>query len=445
MAPEPHLSGLGHPQECRAADRHTAAVPAEESKTMAGPRRPRQPGQPDAGPLGADIGSFRLHMAAEGKAARTVQGYTSAVRWFAAGYLLRQAGKTSWEQVDAPDIQQWTAQLLDRYSGAYASIQFRALRQFFKWRADEEELPDPMARLRAPKVTVTAVPVFTSVELSELNQACQGRSFAARRDAAIIAVFTATGIRLSELAGICYHPGDPARSDLDLQAREIRIRGKGGTARTVKIGHQAARSLDRYLRARARHAQAWRPQLWLGVNNRGAADRDRHLPDRRPPRPPVRGDRVPAPVPAPLQPHLARPRRSRTGPDGTQRLDLPADAHPVRRQRPRRPRPPQLRPHHGRQHLTPAITASRNSARAGGRTTSRNCAGNAAKASPAWTRTPPPRKTSPGAAPSSQTPKLCPAAAAPRTRRCPMPGADPQTETMAITQGQLPHNAESRL
>ena len=38
-----------------------------------------------------------------------------------------------------------------------------------------------------------------------------------------------------------------------------------------------------------------------------------------------------------------------------------------------------------------------------------------------------------------------PAAAAPRTRRCPMPGADPQTETMTITQGQLPHNAESWL
>src|SRR5260370_31511805 len=38
--------------------------------------------------------------------------------------------------------------------------------------------------------------------------------------------------------------------------------------------------------------------------------------------------------------------------DGAERLDLPADAHPVRRQRPRRPRPPQLRPHHGRQHLT---------------------------------------------------------------------------------------------
>ena len=273
MGIEPHLCGSCDPQERRAAGRNATADAAEQRKTMTVLwRRSRLPGQPrqlDAGPLEPLIGSFALHLAAEGKAARTVAGYTSAVRWFAVGYLAGQAGKTSWEQVDAQDIQRWMTQMLHRYSSAYASIQFRALRQFFKWRAAEEDLPDPMARLRAPKVTVTAVPVFTSVELSELEKACQGRSFAARRDAAIIAVFTATGIRLSELAGIRYHPGDPARSDLDLQDREIRIRGKGSKPRTVKIGHQAARSLDRYLRARARHAQAWRPQLWLGVNNRG--------------------------------------------------------------------------------------------------------------------------------------------------------------------------------
>ena len=56
-----------------------------------------------------------------------------------------------------------------------------------------------------------------------------------------------------------------ARSDVDLWQREITVRGKGGKDRIVKIGHQAARSLDRYLRARSRHAQAWRPQLWLGA------------------------------------------------------------------------------------------------------------------------------------------------------------------------------------
>ena len=54
MALEPHLSGPCHPQERQAAGRHAAADPAEESKTMAGPRRrsgARQPGQLDAGPL----------------------------------------------------------------------------------------------------------------------------------------------------------------------------------------------------------------------------------------------------------------------------------------------------------------------------------------------------------------------------------------------------------
>jgi integrase/recombinase XerD len=146
-----------------------------------------------------------------------------------------------------------------------------------------------MTRLRPPRVTEKLIPVFTSVELSKLERACQGRSFLQRRDAAIIAVFEATGIRLSELAGIRYDPVDAERSDLDLWQREITVRGKNGNQRIVKISYSAARTLDRHLRARSRHAQAWRPQLWLGVNNRGADDRPGHLPDDRPPRPPVRG------------------------------------------------------------------------------------------------------------------------------------------------------------
>jgi hypothetical protein len=47
---------------------------------MAQPRRHGRVGPLDAGPLGADIGSFRLHLAAKGKSARTVQSYTGAVR-----------------------------------------------------------------------------------------------------------------------------------------------------------------------------------------------------------------------------------------------------------------------------------------------------------------------------------------------------------------------------
>lgn len=144
------------PQERPAAGRGATADSAEQSKTMAAPRRrSRRPGQPrrlDAGPLEPLIGSFALHLAAEGKAARA-QGYTSAVRWLAAGYLAGEPGKTSWEQVDAQDIQRWMTQLLDRYSGAYASIQFRALRQFFKWRAGETSSTRGVSRSACPAAT----------------------------------------------------------------------------------------------------------------------------------------------------------------------------------------------------------------------------------------------------------------------------------------------------
>jgi integrase/recombinase XerD len=150
------------------------------------------------------------------------------------------------------------AWLLGRYSTAYASNQYRALQQFFKWLAAEDQLRDPMAGLQPPRVAGKLVPVFTPGELTRLERACAGRSFTQRRDTAIIAVLTATGIRLSELAGLrC--------GDIDLRQRELTVRGKGGKDRIVRIGHQAARSLDRYLRARSRHAQARRPQLWLGA------------------------------------------------------------------------------------------------------------------------------------------------------------------------------------
>jgi site-specific recombinase XerD len=231
--------------------------------------RSRQPKALDAGCFQPEVSSFRLHLAAEGKAAKTVRTYTEAVQWFAAAHLLQETGRTRWEEVRRQDVQEWMVWLLGRYSSAYASNQFRALQQFFKWLAAEDEIPDPVAGLRPPHVPEQPVPVFNGDDLARLERACGGRSFQQRRDAAVIAVFRATRMRLSELAGIRYDPDEPRRSDLDLWHREITVRGKGRKTRTVKISHDAARSLDRYIRVRARHAQAYRPQLWLGINNRG--------------------------------------------------------------------------------------------------------------------------------------------------------------------------------
>jgi site-specific recombinase XerD len=142
-------------------------------------------------------------------------------------------------------VQRWLVWLLRHYSETYAYQQYRSLQQFFRWLAAEDQIADPMAMLRAPKVAEKPVPFFTSVELSKLQNACQGNTFAQRRDAAILAVFRATGIRLAELTGILYHPDDPGRSDVDLQRQEICVRGKRGKDRIVRIDHEAARRVDR--------------------------------------------------------------------------------------------------------------------------------------------------------------------------------------------------------
>lgn len=93
------------------------------------------------------------------------------------------------------------SRLLGGYSEAYARQQHRALRQFFRWLAAEEELPDPTARLRTPAVGEKRCR-FRQRRTFKLEKACRGNTFAQRRDAAILSVFRATGIWLAELAGI---------------------------------------------------------------------------------------------------------------------------------------------------------------------------------------------------------------------------------------------------
>jgi hypothetical protein len=69
--------------------------------------RPRLRKPLDAGPFQPEIGSFRLHLAAEGKAAKTVRIYTEAVQWYAAAQLVPEGFRTRWDQVDRQDVQRW--------------------------------------------------------------------------------------------------------------------------------------------------------------------------------------------------------------------------------------------------------------------------------------------------------------------------------------------------
>jgi integrase len=106
-----------------------------------------------------------------------------------------------------------------------------------------------MAGMKPPRVPDRPVPVFAGDELSRLERACAGRGFQDRRN---VAVLKATGIRLSELAQLRFDPDDPRRGGVDLWHWEVTVHGKGRKTRIVKVSHDAALSLDRYLRVRAR-------------------------------------------------------------------------------------------------------------------------------------------------------------------------------------------------
>ena len=82
----------------------------------------------------------------------------------------------------------------------------------------------------------------------------------ALRDAAVLELFYATGIRVSELCGL-----DPVH--LDQSRRTVRVRGKADKERTVPVGVPALAAVDRWLAAgrTVLATAASGPALFLGV------------------------------------------------------------------------------------------------------------------------------------------------------------------------------------
>jgi integrase/recombinase XerC len=91
--------------------------------------------------------------------------------------------------------------------------------------------------------------------------ACAGKDFEARRDTTIIMFLLDTGARRGELA-------DLQLGDLDLNLDVAIGLGKGRRERVLPYGRKTVVALDRYLRVRARHKDAYLAWLWLGERGR---------------------------------------------------------------------------------------------------------------------------------------------------------------------------------
>jgi site-specific recombinase XerD len=70
-------------------------------------------------------------------------------------------------------------------------------------------------------------------------------------------LFLDTGARREELVGVRV-------IDINFDMDVVHVLGKGGRERALPFGRKTAVALDRYLRARRRHADADTPWLWLG-------------------------------------------------------------------------------------------------------------------------------------------------------------------------------------
>lgn len=231
------------------------------------PRRPRPPVPTWAQPW---IFGFVLSLRAEGRADLTISRYRDAAGWFAGWLAGEHPDVQDWADVKREHLREFFAWMRDTgYSPKYTHNIGGSIQAFYKWYSAEEDLPDLFDLVKppaAPKLGATPPPVIVGEQLGALlKDAERGRDFESRRDAALIRVFASTGGRLSEIALL----GVDA---VDLEAREITVVGKGAKTRVVKIDHRATRSLDRYLRVRAKHTAVVEygcTALWIGTRRRG--------------------------------------------------------------------------------------------------------------------------------------------------------------------------------
>jgi integrase/recombinase XerC len=244
------------------------AVPLDGAPAATVPREP-QDDLPE--PLARTLADYERHLVSERDLSpHTVRAYVGDV-----ASLLSQAATLGHETVDTLDVRtlrSWlaTQQTLGRARTTMAR-RATAVRVFTSWAQRTGRLAhDPGTLLGRPKPHRTLPSALRADEATSLLEVAAEHaddgSPVGLRDAAILEVLYATGIRVGELCGLDV-------DDLDGERRVVRVLGKGRKERMVPYGVPAARALERWL-ARGRPVLVGRTgrqaggALFLGV--RGA-------------------------------------------------------------------------------------------------------------------------------------------------------------------------------
>jgi integrase/recombinase XerC len=135
--------------------------------------------------------------------------------------------------------------LTQGYSRRSIARKLACLRSFYRFLVKTGiALENPTTMIASPKLE-KSLPVFLDEDTVTQVMAQPDRSLPVGvRDAAILELFYATGIRLSELLHL-------RLPDVDLQGRTVKVWGKGSKERIVPFGAKAHDALSAYLRQRA--------------------------------------------------------------------------------------------------------------------------------------------------------------------------------------------------
>jgi len=177
----------------------------------------------------------------------TAAAYDSDLSQFIA-YAERETGRKGTLQPKHLDLDLIRGFLgeLHREGQSRASVarKVSALRTFSRYLRREGLIEsDPAALAVAPKREVKVPAHLTVDEMAQLLEMPDAAAPLGLRDRAILELFYASGIRLSELVGLDLE-------DVDLSGRMVRVMGKGRKERIVPFNQKAAASLRAWLKAR---------------------------------------------------------------------------------------------------------------------------------------------------------------------------------------------------
>jgi integrase/recombinase XerC len=129
-------------------------------------------------------------------------------------------------------------------SRATAARKLAAVRSLLRYLRREGVIEDdPGALVTTPRRDVRMPAHLSETEMDALITAAAADTPLGRRDRAILELFYASGLRLSELAGLDL-------DDVNLSAKMVRVLGKGGKERIVPFNAGTAKAIRAYLAGR---------------------------------------------------------------------------------------------------------------------------------------------------------------------------------------------------